>query len=113
MAKSLCNICGQWFEDSELDEHLSKHSEEPEPTTPATTLRCPNCGISPEIYRGIPFKIVGRSDPAARLLLSWVEYELGDEPIPLDLCVCPRCGLVQQYASPETRHRLSQAAPKK
>jgi len=32
LAKSVCKVCGQWFEDSELDEHLNQHTEEPEET---------------------------------------------------------------------------------
>src|SRR5205809_6220790 len=39
MAKSVCKVCGQWFEDSELDEHLNQHTEEPEETHHSDGLR--------------------------------------------------------------------------
>jgi hypothetical protein len=105
MAKSRCGTCGEWFEDDKLDEHLGTHMDEPEPPVgEQVPLKCPDCKVDSEVYRGIPFKI-GRSDPAARLLLGWVS-ELGDEPIMIDLYVCPQCGRIQQFADEKTRSRL-------
>jgi len=105
MTKSRCDTCGEWFEDERLDEHLGTHLGVPEPPVGGqVSSKCPDCKINSELYKGIPFKI-GRSDPAARLLLGWVS-ELGDEPIMIDLYVCPQCGRIQQFASAKTRNRL-------
>jgi len=88
-------LAGEWFEDDQLDEHLNQHADEP--AEPASELKreCLNCRTTMDVYRGVPFK-VGRSDPAARLLLGWVS-ELGEEPIPTDLYVCPQCGRIEQF----------------
>jgi len=64
-----------------------------------------------DVYRGVPFK-VGRSDPAAKLLLGWWS-ELGEDPIPIDLYVCPQCGRMLQYATKATKDRLKRSAPHK
>ena len=111
MAKSQCATCGEWFEDSELDDHLNQHEDEP--AEPASELKreCPDCRTTMDAYRGVPFK-VGRSDPAARILLGWVS-ELGEEPIMIDLYVCPQCGGILQYANKATRDRLKRSAPHK
>ena len=111
MAKSQCATCGQWFEDDQLDEHLNQHADEP--AEPASELKreCPDCRTTMDVYRGVPFK-VGRSDPAARILLGWVS-ELGEEPILMDLYVCPQCGRILQYANKATRDRLRRSAPHK
>jgi len=105
LTKSCCGTCGDWFEDDQLDEHLGTHLGEPEPPVgEQVPLKCPDCKIDSEAYRGIPFKI-GPSDPATRLLLGWVS-ELGDEAIMIDLYVCPQCGKIQPFASEKTRSRL-------
>jgi DNA-directed RNA polymerase subunit RPC12/RpoP len=107
MAKSRCGTCGEWFEDDELDEHLGTHLEEPGPPVgEQVPLRCPDCKIDTEVYYGVPFKI-GQSDPAARLLLGWVS-QLGEEPMLIDLYICPQCGRLQQFVNKKTRDRLGQ-----
>jgi len=70
-------------------------------------LKCPSCNEDMEVYYSVPFKI-GRSDPAARLLLGWVS-ELGEEPILIDLYVRPQCGRIVQFASQKTRERLKRS----
>ena len=44
LAKSQCATCGEWFEDSELDEHLNQHLEAPaeEPGTAKEHQICPH-----------------------------------------------------------------------
>ena len=112
MAKSVCKVCGQWFEDSELDEHLNQYMEEPEETqSEQKVVTCPSCNIETDAYSAVPFKI-GRSDVAARLLMGWVS-ELGEEPILIDLYVCPKCGRLQQFVNQETRARLKRSATRK
>lgn len=112
MAKSQCDTCGQWFEDSELDDHLNSHMDEPsEPASKPIQRECPDCRTVMDAYYGVPFKI-GRSDPAARLLLGWVS-ELGDDPIIIDLYVCPQCGRILQFANQKTRDMLRRSAPHK
>jgi len=105
MAKSRCTTCGQWFEDSELDDHLNQHLSEPaEPTSNPTELKCPDCQTAIEAYYGVPFR-VGGTGPRMRLLIgAWAE--LGEEPIPIDLYVCPQCGRMEQFANKKTRDRL-------
>ena len=112
LAKSVCKICGQWFEDSELDEHLNQHMEEPDETqTELKPVKCPSCDIDTDAYHAVPFKI-GRSDVAARLLIGW-RSELGEEPILIDLYVCPKCGRLQQFVNHETRQKLRRSASAK
>ena len=62
-----------------------------------------------DVYYGVPFR-VGGTGPGMRLLIgAWAE--LGEEPIPIDLYVCPQCGRMEQFASKKTRDRLKRAAP--
>jgi len=71
LGKSVCKVCGQRFEDSELDDHLSQHMEEPEETQiERKAVKCSSCDIDTDAYYAVPFKI-GRSDVAARLLMGW------------------------------------------
>ena len=101
MAKSVCKVCGQWFEDSELDEHLNRHTEEPEETqSDPNAVKHPSFDIDKDAYYAVPFKI-GRSDLATRLLIGW-RSELGEEPILIDMYVCPKCGRLQQFVNHET-----------
>ena len=109
MAKSQCGTCGEWFEDSELDDHLNQHVDEPAEPTTEPTRECPNCKTTMDVYRGVPFKI-GRSDLATRLLIGW-RSELGEEPIMIDMFVCPQCGRILQFADKKTRERLRRSAP--
>ena len=74
-------------------------------------MKCPSCDIDTDAYYAVPFKI-GRSDVAARLLMGWVS-ELGEEPILIDLYVCPKCGRLQQFVNQETRQKLRRAASAK
>ena len=112
MAKSMCKVCGQWFEDSELDEHLNQHMEEPEETrSEQKAVKCPSCNIDTDAYYAVPFKI-GRSDVATRLLIGW-RSELGEEPILIDLYICPKCGRLQQFVNQETRTRFRRSASAK
>jgi len=61
-----------------------------------------------DAYYGVPFR-VGGTGPGTRLLIgAWAE--LGEEPIPIDLYVCPQCGRMEQFANKKTRDRLSRAA---
>ena len=126
VAKSRCETCGQWFEDSELDGHLNQHVDEPaEPTTEPTSrvamlaqphhLRphpTPRATAAHHSHHPHPGRSRRRpgSDPAARLLLGWVS-ELGEEPIMMDMYVCPQCGRILQYANKTTRNRLKRSAP--
>ena len=105
-------VCGQWFEDSELDEHLNQHAEEPEETqSEQKAVKCASCDVDTDAYYAVPFKI-GRSDLAARLLMGWVS-ELGEEPILIGLYVCPKCGRLQQFVNQETRQKLRRSASAK
>ncbi|HWY28409.1 MAG TPA: hypothetical protein VNW25_04025 [Candidatus Sulfotelmatobacter sp.] len=110
MAKSQSNTCGQWIEDSELDDHLNEHLETPagEPGSAQKRLRCPVCDKVMDAYYGVPFR-VGGTGPGMRLLIgAWAE--LGEEPIPIDLLVCPQCGRILPYANKATRDRLRRSA---
>ena len=109
MAKSVCKVCGQWFEDSELDEHLNQHLESPVDEHKEPPLKCSSCDTVMDVYYGVPFR-VGGTGPAMRALIGeWAE--LGEQPIPIDLFVCKKCGRIQLFASEKTRRRLSRAAP--
>src|SRR5206468_12994053 len=93
----------------ELDEHLNKHMEDPEETTlEQKAVKCPSCDIDTDAYYAVPFKI-GSSDLATRMLMGWVS-ELGEEPILIDLYVCPKCGRLQQFVNQETREKLRRSA---
>ena len=110
MGKSQCNVCGRWFDDSELDDHLNQHLEAPveELGTTQIHLKCPTCEKVMDAYYSVPFR-VGGTGPGMRLLIgAWAE--LGEEPIPIDLYVCPLCGRIEQFANKKTRDRLSRAA---
>ena len=52
LAKSECNVCGQWFDDSELDDHLNAHLEGPteEPGLAQRVLKCPTCDKVMDTY---------------------------------------------------------------
>ena len=64
-----------------------------------------------EAYDGVPFR-VGGTGPGMRLLIgAWAE--LGEEPIPIDLYVCPYCVRILPFANKKTRDRLSRAASHK
>ena len=95
-AKVQCETCGRWFEDEELDAHLSKHLDEPaEPEPQPTRMKCPDCETGMDAYYGVPFR-VGGTGPGMRLLIgAWAE--LGEEPIPIDLYVCPECGRIRTF----------------
>ena len=110
MVKSQCNVCGLWFEDRDLDEHLNQHlNESNEQTKTEEGLKCPTCDIQMEAYFGVPFR-VGGTGPGMRLLIgAWAE--LGEEPIPIDLFVCAKCGQMRFFATQKTRDRLKRAAP--
>ncbi len=113
MAKSRCETCGEWFEDSELDDHLNQHLENPteEPGSSQRRLKCPTCDRIMDAYYGVPFR-VGGTGPGMRLLIgAWAE--LGEEPVPIDTYVCPQCGRILQYANKATRDRLRRSAPHK
>ncbi len=61
-----------------------------------------------DAYYGVPFR-VGGTGPGMRLLIgAWAE--LGEEPVPIDLYVCPQCQLIEQYANKNTEDRLRRAA---
>lgn len=71
-------------------------------------MKCPTCDTEMEAYFGVPFR-VGGTGPGMRLLIgAWAE--LGEEPIPMDLSVCPKCGHVQFFATQKTRDKLRRAA---
>ncbi len=113
LGKSQCSVCGQWFDDSELDDHLNQHLEGPaeEPGTVQKRLMCPTCDKVMDAYYGVPFR-VGGTGPGMRLLLgAWAE--LGEEPIPIDIYVCPQYGRIEQFATKDTRDRLRRSAPHK
>ncbi len=61
-----------------------------------------------DAYYGVPFRI-GGTGPVGRVLLGWWA-ELGEEPIPIDLYVCPECGRILTFANEKTRDRLKRAA---
>ncbi len=71
LAKSQCAMCGQWFEDFELDDHLNQHLEAPseEPENAQKRLKCPTCDKMMDAYYGAPFR-VGGTEPGMRLLIG-------------------------------------------
>src|SRR5438876_10234919 len=67
----------------------------------------PACDKVMDAYYCVPFR-VGGTGPGMRLLIgAWAE--LGEEPIPIDLYVCPQCGRMEQFGNKKTRDRLSRA----
>ena len=61
-----------------------------------------------DAYYGVPFR-VGGTGPGMRLLIgAWAELE--EEPVPIDLYVCPQCERIEQYANKNTEDRLRRAA---
>jgi hypothetical protein len=71
MAKSRYQTCGQWFEDSELDDHLNIHLDfDPlaEPPPEPKQVKCPDCSLVMDAYYGVPFHI-SRTDPATILFV--------------------------------------------
>jgi len=56
-------------------------------------------------FYGVPFKI-GQSDPAAQWLMGWWSEGL-DQPILIDLHICPQCGRMEQFANKKTLKRLN------
>ncbi len=109
LSKQRCQVCKKWFEEEELDAHLNEHLESPSDEHGRPALRCLVCDIVMDAYYGVPFR-VGGTGPAMRVLIGeWAE--LGEEPIPIDLFVCRKCGRIQLVAGEKTRKRLSRAAP--
>ena len=110
LTKSQCQICSLWFQDEDLDAHLNQHLEGPaeEPGATRRVLKCPTCDKVMDAYYGVPFR-VGGTGPGMRLLIgAWAE--LGEEPIPIDLFLCSKCGRIQPFANAKTRARLERAA---
>jgi len=111
LVRSQCNVCGEWFDDSELDGHLNQQLEGPaeEPGSTQIHLKCATCDKVIDAYYGVPFR-VGGAGPGMRLLIgAWAE--LGEEPIPIDTYVCPQCGRIEQFANKKIRDRLRRSAP--
>ncbi|OLE68903.1 hypothetical protein AUF78_13830 [archaeon 13_1_20CM_2_51_12] len=79
-----------------------------EPGSAQKRLKCPTCDKVMDAYYGVPFR-VGGTGPGMRLFIgAWAE--LGEEPVPIDLYVCPQCERIEQYANKNTKDRLRRAA---
>jgi len=113
LAKQQCQTCGLWFDDRDFDSHLNQHLENEVAVDERRELNinCLVCNKVMEIYYGVPFRVGGTGPGMRALIGAWAEF--GEEPIPIDLYFCTKCGRMQLLAGAKTRDRLKRSAPHK
>ena len=63
-----------------------------------------SCGAVMQFAEKADFRVGGTSGGWKLLFGEWAE--LGESMIPLDVYVCPRCGMIRLFADEETKKRL-------
>jgi len=72
-------------------------------------IKCSVCGVEMHLAQKLSFRIGGTRGEWKLLVGEWAE--LGEELLPLYVCVCPQCGRIELFADEKTKGYLLKITP--
>jgi predicted RNA-binding Zn-ribbon protein involved in translation (DUF1610 family) len=70
----------------------------------SSSVKCPVCDVEMHLVRRLPFR-VGGTGGGWKLIFGELA-ELGEEMLPLDVYLCPKCGRVELFADEKAKEYL-------